>query len=156
DSFHCWLEVKTRGARGATVKHRLPYQAEQRADLQPGRGFVEETLTTQRMPEAARLPLAPTLITRYRRATLFLPSTESRITIDTDLERADTRRRLRLPDKAIVEIKSRTSGSPVDRLLWDHGFRPTRISKYATGLAALYPDLPATPWRRTLRRHFPP
>ena len=45
-------------------------------------------------------------------------------------------------------------GLPVDRLLWQRGTRPARISKYATGLAALRPDLPDVPWRRTLRRHF--
>ncbi|PZM92659.1 MAG: molecular chaperone, partial [Actinobacteria bacterium] len=156
DSCHCWLEVKTRGARGATVKHRLPYSPEERTNLQPGRQFVEEVLTTHRMPEATAAAFAPTLITRYHRTTLFIPSTASRITIDTDLTWDDTHRQLRLPDTAIVEVKSRTSGSGVDRLLWDDGFRPTRISKYATGMAALHPDLPAAPWRRTLRRYFTP
>ena len=41
-----------------------------------------------------------------------------------------------------------------DRLLWRGCIRPMRISKYATGLAALRPDLPDGPWRRALRRHF--
>ena len=44
--------------------------------------------------------------------------------------------------------------SPMDRLLWSRGVRPTRISKYATGLAALDPALPHNRWSRTLRRHF--
>ena len=32
--------------------------------------------------------------------------------------------------------------------------RPDRISKYATGLAVLVPDLPDAPWRRLVRRRL--
>ena len=53
----------------------------------------------------------------------------------------------------VVETKS-AAASPMDRLLWSRGVRPTRISKYATGLAALDPALPHNRWSRTLRRHF--
>lgn len=42
----------------------------------------------------------------------------------------------------------------VDRVLWSRGHRPVSISKDATGLAALRPDLPANRWQRTLRSHF--
>jgi hypothetical protein len=55
---------------------------------------------------------------------------------------------------AIVETKTGSTASRVDRLLWSRGHRPVRISKYATGLAALHPELPTGVWRRTLRRHF--
>ena len=54
----------------------------------------------------------------------------------------------------MIETKTgvgRLAGRP---LLWQRGVRPARISKYATGLAALRLDLPDAPWRRTLRRHF--
>ncbi|WBB51714.1 VTC domain-containing protein [Verrucosispora sp. WMMA2044] len=54
----------------------------------------------------------------------------------------------------VVETKTSAAASPADRLLWQGGLRPARISKYATGLAALRPELPDSPWRRTLRRHF--
>ncbi|SEP89849.1 hypothetical protein [Streptomyces radiopugnans] len=54
----------------------------------------------------------------------------------------------------MVETKTGSTPSAADRLLWRAGHRPSRISKYATGLAALRPDLPAVPWRRTLRRNF--
>jgi hypothetical protein len=69
-----------------------------------------------------------------------------------DLSRPDLSR----PGLAVVETKTRSAASEVDRLLWARGHRPTSISKYATGLAALRPELPATPWRRLLRRHFHP
>lgn len=99
--------------------------------------------------------LGPTLVTRYHRSTLYLPATQSRATIDTDLILVDGRRRpLCLPELAIVETKTGSTASAVDRLLWARGHRPAAVSKYATGLAALRPDLPDGPWRRTLRRHF--
>jgi hypothetical protein len=98
------------------------------------------------------------LTTRYRRTTLFLPGEHgrpgSRVTIDTDLTWEAPGVRLTLPGTVVVETKTGSTASAVDRLLWAHGHRPARISKYATGLAALDPTLPAAPWNRTLRRHF--
>jgi hypothetical protein len=105
------------------------------------------------------LALAPVLTTRYRRTTLFLPASQSRVTIDVDLTwttHGEPRRDLHLPGLAVVETKTRAAASEADRLLWARGHRPTAISKYATGLAALRPELPSAPWRRLLRHHFQP
>ncbi|GIJ45190.1 VTC domain-containing protein [Virgisporangium aliadipatigenens] len=128
------LELKTRDGRGTTVKRRLPHE-----DL--------HTL-------AARL--APALVTHYRRMTLFLPADGSRVTLDTDLAWAlPDGAGLRLPGRAVVETKCAPGrASAVDRLLWSLHQRPCAISKYATGLAALRPDLPANHWKPVLRRHF--
>ena len=41
-----------------------------------------------------------------------------------------------------------------NRLLWSAGHRPSSISKYATGMAALRPDLPSNKWAPILRHHF--
>jgi hypothetical protein len=155
DSAECWLEVKTRGPRGSTVKNRLPYAPAQQASLGPGREFVDTVLAAEAIVDSRRLAFAATLTSRYRRRTLFLPATGSRVTVDTDLTWQDARGdRLRLPGLAIVETKTGSTASSFDRLLWSQGHRPVRVSKYATALAALRPDLPATPWWRTLRRHF--
>lgn len=163
DSGCCWLEVKTRGERGSTVKNRLAHDVEAAGTVDEGRWFVERTLTDAAITPAAPMLLAPTLVTRYRRSTLYLPGTDSRATIDTELcwcvdpdRPGPALDHLELPELAIVETKTGATASAVDRLLWAHGHRPVRISKYATGLAALRPDLPATPWRRTLRRYFAP
>jgi hypothetical protein len=156
DSSLCWVEVKTRGARGSTVKDRLPHEADLRHDLEPGRWFVDEVFDRYALGGPDRSQLRPTLLNRYRRSTLFVPATRSRVTIDTDLIWQDGARELHLPDLAIIETKTGSAASCVDRLLWAQGQRPCRVSKYATGLAALRPDLPATPWRRTLQRHFSP
>jgi len=54
----------------------------------------------------------------------------------------------------VFETKSAGPPSFFDRLLWTHGIRPVRISKFCTGLAALHPELPSNKWRRTLNRYF--
>ncbi|MFI7079544.1 polyphosphate polymerase domain-containing protein [Micromonospora sp. NPDC049903] len=155
DSAQCWLEVKISGARGSITKHRLPYQPQHRATVDPGRAFVDEALVREAVaPAATGGSLAPVLVTGYRRTTLLLPATASRVTIDTGLTWQDGDLVLRLPDLAVVETKTGSAATQADRLLWRAGLRPVRISKYATGLAALRPDLPDSPWRRTLRRHF--
>ncbi|GGM03606.1 MULTISPECIES: polyphosphate polymerase domain-containing protein [Micromonospora] len=155
DSGHCWLEVKTEGVRGGTVKERVPYRRDDSTVLSPGRSFVDGVLGP--VTDGRALTFAPTLVTRYLRTTLYLPTGGSRATVDVGLSWEDeSGRRLDLPDLAIVETKTASAVSPVDRLLWRNGHRPVAVSKYATGLAALHPDLPAARWRRILRRHFVP
>ncbi|MDG4779513.1 polyphosphate polymerase domain-containing protein [Micromonospora sp. WMMD961] len=155
DSAQCWLEVKISGARGLVTKHRLPYLAEDRRTVRSGRGFVNDVLDRESIrADIAGSPLEPMLVTSYRRSTLLLPATASRVTIDTGLTWQDGDHTLRLPGIAVVETKTSSAPSLVDRILWHRGTRPVRISKYATGLAALRLDLPDVPWRRTLRRHF--
>ncbi|KUL40788.1 polyphosphate polymerase domain-containing protein [Actinoplanes awajinensis] len=150
DSAQCWLEVKTEGSRGGTVKSRLPYQAADQDTVDPGRWFVESVLG-----DRAGIVLVPTLVTHYSRTTFYQPAGDSRATLDTDLSWIATGgAELRAPRLAVIETKTSAAASPVDRLLWSRGHRPARISKYATGLAALRPELPSAPWRRTLRRHF--
>ena len=202
DSGQCWLEVKTRDRRGWTVKHRTAYDVRDRALLTAeGRLFVEQVLTATGLGLDAGTTLDAALRSVYRRSTLHLPQTSSRVTLDTTLtfrgrgstsprrgtaaaSGAVTQRSVRpeavpqeavpleavpleavpleavtleavtLPGYAVVETK--TDGRPcaADRLLWAVGYRPVRISKYGTGLAALDPDLPATPWRRVLGREL--
>jgi len=152
DSGVCSLEVKTRERRGLTEKHRLPYAIEQRSSLD-GRAleFIEGF---ERIAPVSRR-LEPTLTTRYERSTLLERNSMSRITIDTHVEfEAADGSDLSLPDMAVVETK--TSGPPcaIDHFLWSLHRRPTKISKYCTGLAALTPGLPANKWNRVLRAHF--
>jgi hypothetical protein len=154
DSGLCWVEVKTRGPRGSTIKNRLPHPFEDRQVLGSGRRFVDLTLAEESIPVTGGLVFAPSLTTSYRRSTLLIPATSSRVTIDTDLAWSDGAHGQQLPGTAIVETKTGSGGTVVDRLLWAHGYRPSRVSKYCTGLASLRPDLPSGPWRRTLRRHF--
>ena len=152
DSGLCSLEVKTRERRGLTEKHRLRYTIDQRDQLNEG---ALEFINGFDMIAPISRRLAPTLTTRYERTTLFEPGSRSRITIDTSLqcERPDGSS-VSLPEIAIVETK--TSGAPcaIDHVLWKFHRRPTKISKYCTGLAALTPGLPANKWNRVLRTYF--
>jgi hypothetical protein len=156
DSQSTFLEVKTKGARSATVKDRLEYSPDERGEVsRAGYDYTWSTLEEAGFDELEPTILVPTLITRYERTTLFLPGSASRATIDTGLRWViDEEHPLDRPDIAIIETKSGSRASDVDRLLWSHGHRPATISKYGTGLAALRDDLPSNKWSRILRRHF--
>lgn len=148
------LEVKTRGPRGTTVKHRLPYAGVGGALGADDRARTAEVLVGAGIRSCPQ-GFVPTLTTRYRRTTLFVPATDSRVTIDTAVQwTRPGGAALRLADCAIVETKSARTRTEVDRLLWSLKHRPVSISKYATGLAALRPDLPAHRWTSVLRRHL--
>lgn len=155
DTAEAWLEMKTRGARSTTVKERMAYDIAQRDILTPdGRDYAGAALDGLGL-RGDELDLRPTLVTRYHRTTLFLPASGSRATIDTDLAwEGDDGTVLRRPDVAIIETKSGSRTSEIDRLLWALGHRPATISKFGTGLAALRSDLPSNKWARVLRRYF--
>ncbi|MDZ8274904.1 polyphosphate polymerase domain-containing protein [Microbacterium aquimaris] len=158
DSGGSFLEMKTKGARSATVKERVPVTGDELDD--DAVAYATDLLVDAGIPDAAHLAetLQPTLVTRYRRATVLLPAAEgdaSRATIDTELTWIDAGGTvLQLPASVIVETKSGQRAGALDRALWRQGHRPARISKYGTGMAALHPDLPSNPWHRVLTRHF--
>ena len=179
DSGLTLLEVKTRGPRGATIKQRMDYRAADADHLTPeGLGFIADCLAplSGSVRDARRVArsLKPVMSTTYRRTTLHLPDDGARATIDTDLtwtafasgedgegeERGSgtraTRRGAPRPagPLAVVETKNPARYSPTDRYLWASGHRPSRISKYATGMAVLHPELPANKWHRLLTREL--
>ncbi|TQJ38428.1 VTC domain-containing protein [Arthrobacter sp. SLBN-112] len=153
DSALGFLEVKTEGSREATVKERIPYSLGDRARLTPeGLAYIRETLSAAGIKVPA-LPLEPVLETRYDRTTLYLPESGSRATIDTDVTwQRPGHQPWVLHGAVILETKSGSTAGPLDRHLWAAGVRPSRISKFATGMAALRPGLPANRWNKTLRR----
>jgi hypothetical protein len=150
ETSETWLELKTRGPRGATVKQRA---------LGGSQSFLDDALTVAGLPDLRGVLLVPVLTTSYRRTSLLLPShgsaPDSRLTIDSGLRwSTPDGRRLELPDRVVVETKSGSQSSAADRLLWRAGCRPARISKFGTGLAALHPTLPANRWHPVLTRHL--
>ena len=155
DTGQSFLEVKTRGGRGSTVKERTPDDDGHGPDLDvPRRRFVDDVLCRAGIAAVA-WRLLPVLGTTYRRTTLHLPDSESRVTVDTDLCWAvPGGPQLVVPGLVVVETKSSSTPSAADRRLWRAGSRPTRVSKYGTGLAALHEHLPANRWHPVLRRHF--
>ena len=195
DSGSCFLEVKTRGPRGATVKRRVQCPPLDAGRLTPsGRDFIASRLADDVAPpeRARRLAqaLEPVLITRYERTTLYLPEESARLTLDTRLawiglpprgapavgrtgsadgqggrtgDSGDADGRTgdsgaggrHIPVRAagalaIVETKTPAAPSAADRWLWAAGHRPAAVSKYATGMALLHPELPANKWHHIL------
>jgi hypothetical protein len=160
DSGARFLEVKCRGSRGVTVKHRQPH--DDAARIGAGVGFVADRLRAAHIggeaPGARASSLAPVLATAFQRTTLLLP--DARLTADTGLvwtllaDRTGDGTRCAAFPLTVVETKSAGSApSSADRILWRAGHRPDRISKFGTGLALLDPTLPDHPWRRLL--HLP-
>ncbi|MDJ1114568.1 polyphosphate polymerase domain-containing protein [Microbacterium dauci] len=156
DVGSAYLEIKTRGARGSTVKERSAYPSADRDRLTArARDEVAEAFGSIGVAPSRVDALDATLVTRYRRTTVLAPDAVARATIDAELTwltpEGDG---FALPRLAIVETKSGARASDIDRLLWRSGYRPATVSKYATGLAALRPDLPRNRWSRLLRGPF--
>lgn len=165
DSGLCFLEVKTNGSRDSTVKDRFTYDPDDADRVTPdGRLFIIERLvesSTCSPDEASTIAeaLVPVMDSTYSRTTLHLPHDEARATFDTeltwDLFDPDGRRLktgVSVGHLHVVETKNPSTASPTDRLLWRQGHRPARISKYATGMALLYANLPTNRWHRTIKR----
>lgn len=156
DAGTSWLEVKTRAGRGMTVKTRIEHPEVSRGRLgAEGATFVADQLAVGGVRRVEVTRLAPILVTSYRRSTLFLPESGSRATIDVDLGWSTAGplppRDLDRPRLAIVETKTGSTPSALDRVLWSHGHRPQCVSKFGVGMAALVPGLPDLKWHRVLR-----
>nr|WP_315266344.1 polyphosphate polymerase domain-containing protein [Microbacterium lemovicicum] len=156
DSRTAFLELKTRGARSATVKDRVEYPASDRRRLtEMARDYAAEGLESIGVGGRRADDLGVRLTTRYRRATFVSADRAARATVDVDLEWDDVAGPvLTTPHLVILETKSPAAASDVDRVLWRAGHRPVSISKYATGMAALHPHLPRNKWARLLRGPF--
>ncbi|MBX3314066.1 MAG: polyphosphate polymerase domain-containing protein [Actinobacteria bacterium] len=153
DDRTAWTEVKLRDRRGRTVKHRHPRAVTDPWTHLTGDHDFAATFTDDRHLTTTTVDqLLPVLITSYGRTTLLEPELDGRITIDTGLRCIHrSGKGIELPDAVIVETKSPGRPLQADRLLWQLGHRPLRLSKYGTAMAAMHPDLPANRWRRTLR-----
>ncbi|WP_061961206.1 polyphosphate polymerase domain-containing protein [Demequina flava] len=145
------IEVKLRSRTGDTVKHRefLDMHVDEDADL-PREAF--EFVSGFPAIAAAAAELTPAVTTRYMRTTLL--TADARVTVDSQVQGIATDgRAASFGDVLIVETKSASRAGEVDRALWAHGVRPSKVSKYCTALAALHPELPHNRWSRTLRGH---
>lgn len=158
DSGERWLEIKTRGLRGVTVKHRTALAGTgapgtENAPLDgEARARIAEVLGVSQVSGVDVDALAPVITTSYRRSTLLLAD-GSRCTVDSDLrwcgpdEVCGAR-----TDLVVVETKTPPGAGrcEVDQALAEAGVRPCRLSKYAVGMALLQPTVPANRWHRTV------
>ncbi|WP_297741994.1 VTC domain-containing protein [uncultured Tessaracoccus sp.] len=146
-----FLEVKWRDGRGQTHKQRIVHPGTWPLDGE-AQDFVVDTLADAGIQAPKIADLAPVLTTRYRRTTLLLPDEDARATIDIGLTCKSGQQKAEFDEFAVVETKAGRRLTSLDLLLHRHGHRTARMSKYGVGLAATTPGLPATKWRRTLRR----
>lgn len=164
DAAESYVEVKVRDRRGRTVKHRLPTLVDRAWVLTPDEVRFAASRCDESSDDLAQL--RPALETTYRRTTMLVDG--QRVTIDVGLrcrvvhprgaeataagDPAGICAEVGIGELVVVETKSadhRAGG--FDRVLWHAGIRPLRFSKYAVGMAALHPDLPANAWHRSVR-----
>jgi hypothetical protein len=157
DTGLCTFEVKLKGPRGRTVKHRMPYDRALRDELsEPALAFLHECLERSygRAPDGG---LLPALAIAYTRVTFVAPALGERLTCDFDLAFSapdGTSGRL-AEDRVIVESKSARGNAIADRALRALGARPEGgCSKYCLGVGYTNPSVKSNGLRPLLRRHF--
>lgn len=152
DSGGSYLEVKTKNGRGQTMKQRCPTSQDGQFELSVADcDFIATSLELSNVPQARGLveKLRPVVETNYQRTTLLDPD-GSRVTWDTALCCSDATTHVQYPQLVLIETKSAGRTTATDRLLWKSGHRPVSVSKFATGLSALHPELPTNKWHRVL------
>ena len=156
----CFFDLKLKGRRGETVKHRLPLSPFAHGSLTPDAAAFLKRELLHEYGCSAPARLLPMLHTSFARLALTHVRREERLTLDFGLVlgRAGSGERYRMrPDHVLIEAKSTTGRGTVDRLLPRLGARPlTMCSKYCLGVALSQPGLPTNPYRPLLRRHFEP
>jgi VTC domain-containing protein len=153
DSGAFAFEVKLKGRRGRTVKHRMEHDGHELTEAAVT--FLGECLD-RAYGFAPRGSLRPSLAVSYTRVTLAAPQLGERVTCDFDLAFAgpDGASGRLDPGMAIVESKSDRCNALADRALRELGHRPQAdCSKYCLGVALTRP-VAGNPLRPLLRRHF--
>jgi VTC domain len=149
------FEVKLKGARGQTVKHRAVVDG----PVDPLDPVLVGFLRARVRDAYGRAPAAleETLRMRFERLTLVAPERGERLTCDVGLAFAapDGAAGRLAAGTAILESKSRSGAAIADTALRALGVRPvTGCSKYALGIALTYRGVNDNPYRTLLRRHF--
>ena len=119
DSGLCMFEVKLTGARGETVKQRVPHRQEYRTELDDDALAHLRTTLCQAYHQDLPSGLQPTLVTTYRRTTFVSRTGEARLTCDSGLVCGDIHHEVRdTGTHVLVESKSGgQGGSAADRIL---------------------------------------
>jgi hypothetical protein len=156
DSNLCVFELKLKGGRGETIKHKINYTQDELATITPAaKEFLRKRLHED-YGFALSQPLVPTVLTHYRRVTITSMTSVERITCDFDLAFAtegEWKGKIR-PGHVLIETKSERGRSDTDHLLWRLGARPTSGSKYCLGLSLARPELRNNPFRHTRNAFF--
>jgi VTC domain len=143
---HHVLELKRKTNGGQTEKIR---QAVDSNDASALAALLMAPFVTAHAPTPSAV--RATLDVTFTRATLINTCAAERVTIDVGLTYDVGRAQLTFADSAIVEVKQqRRARSVVTDLLRRAGHRPTRVSKYCVGVAALLAPASVPTYRRLL------
>lgn len=159
DSGLCTFEVKLKGTRGRTVKHRMLYDRARRDEIsEPAFSFLSECLERSygQTPDGE---LLRALEVCYTRVTLAAPNLGERVTFDFELafSAPDGAGGALKDDMVIVESKSPRGNAIADRELRAIGARPENLcSKYCLGVGFTRTDVKSNDLRPLLRRCFAP
>jgi hypothetical protein len=139
DAGLCYLELKVKGQRGMTEKHRMPYDEADLGGLTAEAKEFVSTIYSGHYGREFNYDLQRALDIQYRRITLVAKQGGERMTIDTDLRFCFAGQKLELgTDRFIVETKSQRGRGFADKSLQGIGSRSTKkCSKYCVGMAAL-------------------
>ncbi|MFD8498044.1 VTC domain-containing protein [Amycolatopsis sp. NPDC059657] len=153
DSADTFCELKLSGRRDETVKVRRPHPTRSAHALTASTlSFLDDQLMASFGRPAPR-PLAASLVTTYRRATLVTADRRTRVTCDTGLTwSAGTRELPAARDLVLVEVKSAAGRNPVTETLARLRIRELSVSKYCSGLVALGLTGGGNRWLPALRR----
>jgi hypothetical protein len=152
DSRLSFFELKIRNSRSQTQKVRIEIPFENRTAIpQDHNGWIRKELQAQEMSAPENYVSA--LNVAFKRTSLISNTEASRITIDSFVNFNGVPA-LNDQDWLIVETKSTGRPSQIDRLLWNSGFRPIRISKYGVGISLLNFDAPRNKWNRAINLAF--
>jgi hypothetical protein len=146
------FEVKLKGLRGITVKHRLAIGGAEPTD--EALSFAAERV--QEAYGCRPQDLCECLSTEYRRVTLA--GADSRVTLDFELRFGDDAGRSAALRDGYVIVESKTARGPgaADLTLKRMGVRPVECSKYCVGVALLRDDVRGNGLRWLTRRYFTP
>jgi hypothetical protein len=136
-SKEVFLEIKLKDNQLNTKKIRTPISSD--------RNFLKPELMSFISTNSPYDPesLQPRLISSFSRITLVNNDIYERVTIDIRPAWQAGVRKIELPNVVIIEVKSvkTTSSSGFGHLLMAERIFPTRLSKYCTGTALLYPEI---------------
>lgn len=130
DTGGTFFEIKFKNNRGRTIKSRVILDSSNDLDIASG-------LLVEKTPYDFS-SLHEQILIDYTRITLTGPDFKERLTIDTDLTYVLGDRKWPVEGLVIAELKqNRTKSSVFSRLMKEYGVRPTSLSKYCLGVAAL-------------------
>jgi len=156
DSGLCVFELKLKGGRGETVKHKMAYSNTECDVVTPeATAFLQERLAAAYNLVFTQ-PMLPTVRTHYQRVTLTAQASMERVTCDFNLAFGlDHRYQGQMaPDYVLVETKSEYGRGETDQLLWQLGIRPAVGSKYCLGLSLVQANLRSNPFQQTRKSYF--